>query len=67
MTEFYTFKEFCTLLKANPNTVKTWKRRGDLPQKLFFKIGGTVYILKDKFEQWVAEKQAWVGDYYGDL
>lgn len=32
MTQFYTFKEFCQILKANPNTVKTWKRRGDLPK-----------------------------------
>lgn len=46
MTNFITFKEFCEVLKANPNTVKTWKRRGDLPAKIFFKIGGTVYILK---------------------
>lgn len=67
MIEFYTFKEFCALLKANPNTVKTWKRRGDIPQKLFFKIGGTVYIYKDDFEKWVKEKQAWEGDYYGSL
>ena len=67
MTNFITFKEFCTLLKANPNTVKTWKRRGDLPAKIFFKIGRTVYILKDKFEQWVADQQAWKGEYYGNL
>lgn len=50
MTQFYTFKEFCQILKANPNTVKTWKRRGDLPKKLFFKIGGTLYVFKDDFE-----------------
>lgn len=62
-----TFAEFCKLLKANPNTVKTWKRRGDLPAKMFLKIGGTLYILQDVFEKWVQEKQAWVGDYYGDL
>ena len=67
MTDFITFQEFCKLLKANPNTVKTWKRRGDLPAKIFFKIGGTVYILKDMFEQWVVDKQAGVGEYYGDL
>lgn len=58
MTELYTFKEFCTgVVKANPNTVKTWKRRGDLPEKIFFKIGGTLYILKNKYEQWVLENQ----------
>ena len=67
MTQFYTFKEFCQILKANPNPVKTWKRRGDLPKKLFFKIGGTLYVFKDDFEKWLKEKQAWEGDYYGNL
>ena len=41
--------------------------RTSLPAKIFFKIGGTVYILKDKFEQWVADQQAWKGEYYGNL
>lgn len=67
MTDFITFQDFCKLLKANPNTVKTWKRRGDLPSSIFFKIGGTVYILKDKFEQWVADTQAKNGEYYDNL
>ncbi len=62
-----TFTEFCKFLKANPNTVKTWKRRGDLPAKIFLKIGGTLYILQDVFEKWVQEKQAWVGDNDDDL
>ena len=63
MTELLTFKEFCKVLKANPNTVKTWKRRKDLPEKIFFKIGGTLYILKNEFEKWIAETQAGKGDY----
>lgn len=67
MTELITFKDFCKLLKANPNTVKTWKRRGDLPAKIFFKIGGSVYILKDSFEKWINEKQDWKGEYYGSI
>lgn len=57
MIEFWTFKEFCSKIKANPNTVKTWRRREILPEKIFFKIGGTLYILKDKFEQWVIESK----------
>lgn len=57
MTNLITFEGFCTKLKANPNTVKTWKRRGDLPPEIFFKIGGTLYILEDKFDEWVQTKQ----------
>ena len=66
-TDFWTFNEFCKVLKANPNTVKTWRRRKFLPEKIFFKIGGTLYILKDSFEKWVKEQQASKGDYYGDI
>ena len=53
MTHMITFKEFCSRLNANPNTVKTWKRRGNLPAKIFFKIGGTQYVFYDRFEQWI--------------
>lgn len=59
MPNLITFKEFCTMLKAKPSTVKTWKRRCDLPAEIFFKIGGTQYILLDKFEKWVEEEQEW--------
>ncbi len=64
---FLTFKEFCQCLKANPNTVKTWKKRGVLPAKIFFKIGGTLYILKDEFETWVKEKRTCEGENYAGL
>lgn len=67
MSNLITFKEFCKLIKANPNTVKTWKKRGDLPAKIFFKIGGTLYILQDKFEQWIEYKQAGEGEYYDNI
>ncbi len=57
MTNLITFKEFSKLLKANPNTVKSWKKRGDLPPNIFFKIGGTLYIFQDKFEEWIEAQQ----------
>ena len=39
MRNLMTFNEFVKILKISPNTVKTWKRRGDLPPEIFFKIG----------------------------
>lgn len=60
MNNLITFNEFTKRLKANPNTVKSWKRRGDLPPEIFFKIGGTLYILEDKFNDWVV-KQSRIG------
>ncbi len=67
MAELITFKEFCKMLNANPNTVKTWRRRKNLPEKLFFKIGGSLYVRKDSFERWVDEEQAYKGEYYGNI
>lgn len=67
MDKLYTFKEICQIFKVSPNTVKTWKRRGHMPAKLFFKIGGTLYVFKEDFDKWLKEKQACEGDYYGSL
>ena len=61
MNNLITFKEFTKRLKANPNTVKSWKRRGELPPEIFFKIGGTLYILEDKFNDWIVKKQSNIG------
>ena len=67
MIDLILFNDFCKMINANPNTVKTWKRRGDLPAKIFFKIGGTLYILRDSFEDWVKERQAGLGEHYDNL
>jgi uncharacterized protein YjcR len=40
-------------LQTNVNTVKTWKRRGDIPPEVFHKIGGTVYVKENAFKEWV--------------
>ena len=61
MNNLITFNEFTNLLKANPNTVKSWKRRGDLPPEIFFKIGGTLYVLEDKFNAWITKQQTKIG------
>lgn len=61
MNNLITFNEFTKLLKANPNTVKSWKRRGDLPPGIFFKIGGTLYVLEDKFNDWITKRQTKIG------
>lgn len=61
MDNLITFKEFVKRLKANTNTVKSWKRRGDLPPEIFFKIGGSLYVLEDKFNEWVINRQRKIG------
>ena len=44
-------------LKVAESTLRTWKRRGDIPEECFKKIGTRVFMRKDKFEEWV-EKTA---------
>ncbi len=46
-------KDFAKKLEKPESTVRTWKRRGDLPAFIFINIGGTVFIKIKKFEEWV--------------
>lgn len=53
MTDLISINDFAKELKKPVSTINTWRRRGNLPQEIFFKIGGTVFVRKDKFQQWV--------------
>lgn len=46
-------KEAALLLNKPESTVRTWKRTGAIPQECFFKIGGTVFLKTNKFQEWV--------------
>lgn len=50
-------EEFAKQLKTPVSTVRTWKRRGDIPSECFLKIGGTIFVQIKKFNKWV-ENQA---------
>lgn len=52
-----TLKEFSKLMKKPESTIRTWKRRGDIPEYLFKKIGGDVFIKIKMFEKWVEENE----------
>ena len=53
MLGLLTMKELATELKTNTNTIRTWKSRGNLPENLFVKIGGTVYCKEDNLKEWI--------------
>lgn len=46
-------KDFSRELKNPESTIRTWKRRSDLPAFIFINIGSTVFIKIKKFEEWV--------------
>ena len=51
-----TINEFAKSINKSVNTVRTWKRRNNLPANIFVTIAGAVFVYVDKFNEWV-EKQ----------
>lgn len=35
------------------STLRTWKRRGEVPRECFKMIGGTLYVRVKEFQEWV--------------
>ena len=48
-------KDFSKELKKTESTIRTWKRRGELPPFLFKEIGSTIFVRKEMFKKWVEE------------
>lgn len=46
-------KEFAKELGKSESTVRTWKRRGELPPFLFREIGSSVYVRVEKMKEWI--------------
>lgn len=46
-------KDLAKELGKPESTIRTWKRRGDLPPSLFKEIGGTIFVKVEKFKEWV--------------
>ena len=53
MLGLMTLKDFANELGKPESTVRTWKRRGDLPSYLFKTIGGTVFVRAEKIKEWI--------------
>lgn len=46
-------KEFAKELNIPESTIRTWKRRGDIPAECFVVIGATVFIKVEVFQNWM--------------
>lgn len=46
-------KDLAQELKTPESTLRTWKRRGDIPLSCFKEIGGTVFVRVEKFKEWL--------------
>ena len=46
-------EDFAKELKKPESTIRTWKRRGDIPSSCFKPIGGTIFVRVKEFEKWL--------------
>ena len=46
-------KDLANELKTPESTIRTWKRRGDIPLSCFKEIGGTVFVRVEQFKEWL--------------
>ena len=53
MISLMSLDDFAKLIKRPLNTVKTWKKRGELPEYLFKKVGGCVYVRENRIQEWI--------------
>lgn len=53
MFNLLTLKELAKELGKPESTIRTWKRRGDLPSSIFKEIGGTVFVRAEKLKEWI--------------
>ena len=53
MFNLITIKEFSKELGKPESTVRTWIRRGELPSSVLRKIGSTMFIKTDEFQNWL--------------
>ena len=46
-------KAFAEELGVPESTVRTWKRRGDIPSSCFHTIGTTVFVKAEEVKKWL--------------
>lgn len=53
MDDLITIAEAAEKLKVAESTLRTWKRRKEIPEECFKTIGTRVYIRKEKFKNFI--------------
>ena len=46
-------KNMENILNKPTSTIYSWRRNGNLPEYIFLKIGGCIFVRKDKFEKFI--------------
>jgi len=45
-------KDFAKLIGVPESTVRTWKRRDQIPNSCFLIIGSTIFVKVNEFQEW---------------
>ena len=47
-------KDFAKQIGIAESTVRTWRRRGEIPEQCFLVIGSTVFVKVNEFQAFIA-------------
>ena len=47
-------KDFAKQMGIPESTVRTWRRRGEIPEQCFLVIGSTVFVKVNEFQAFIA-------------
>lgn len=53
MIGLISIKKFAEQMDKPLSTIKTWRRRGELPKYLFKKVGGEIFVRTERIKEWV--------------
>lgn len=48
-------KDFAKQIGIPESTVRTWRRRGEIPEQCFFIIGSTVFVKVEEVRKWISQ------------
>ena len=48
-------KDFAKQIGIPESTVRTWRRRGEIPEQCFLVIGSTVFVKVEEVRKWISQ------------
>ena len=48
-------KDFAKQIGIPESTVRTWRRRGEIPEQCFLVIGSTVFVKVEEGRKWISQ------------
>jgi len=55
MFDLMKLKDFAKELNVPESTIRTWRRRKEIPEECFKIIGSTVFVKVETFKKWIGQ------------